>query len=130
MNQKCVILAEDDSDDQFLFINFLSDHPVMNLSSTVANGEELIQVLENTTDDELPAAIILDQNMPKMNGLNTLQFLKANDRYAEIPVMVYSTYINDVLIRNCMDAGATLVFNKPEDRDGYHEMIAEFFKVI
>jgi hypothetical protein len=29
-----------------------------------------------------------------------------------------------------MDAGATLVFNKPEDRDGYHEMIAEFFKVI
>ena len=130
MNQKCMILAEDDSDDQFLFINFLSDHPVINLSSTVANGEELIQVLENTKDDQLPAAIILDQNMPKMNGLNTLQFLKANHRYAEIPVMVYSTYINDVLIRNCMDAGASLVFNKPEDRDGYYQMISEFLKVI
>jgi CheY-like chemotaxis protein len=130
MNQKCVILAEDDSDDQFLFINFLSDHPVMNLASTVSNGEELIQVLEETPDQNLPEAIILDQNMPKMNGLNTLQFLKNSVRYSQIPVLVYSTYINDMLIRNCMDAGASLVFNKPEDREGYHQMIAEFFKVI
>jgi CheY-like chemotaxis protein len=130
MNQKCVILAEDDSDDQFLFINFLSDHPVMNLASTVSNGEELIQVLEKTPDQNLPEAIILDQNMPKMNGLNTLQFLKNSVRYSQIPVLVYSTYINDLLIRNCMDAGASLVFNKPEDREGYHQMIAEFFKVI
>ena len=130
MNRKCVILAEDDSDDQFLFINFLSDHPVMDLSSAVANGEELIRELENTPDDSLPEAIILDQNMPKMNGLNTLHFLKSNNRYAKIPVLVYSTYINDLLIRNCMDAGAALVFNKPEDKDGYYEMITRFFNVI
>ena len=130
MNQKCVILAEDDSDDQFLFVNFLSDYPAMNLSSAVANGEELIHVLENTTDENLPHAIILDQNMPKMNGLNTLQYLKANSRYAAIPVMVYSTYLNDVLVENCMSAGATLVHNKPEDRDGYHEMMSTFFRTI
>lgn len=130
MNKKAVILAEDDSDDQFLFVNFLSDHPVMDLASAVANGEELIRVLENSTDEDLPAAIILDQNMPKMNGLNTLQFLKSSDRYARIPVMVYSTYINDMLIRNCMNAGASLVLSKPEDKDGYHKMIADFFQVI
>ena len=130
MNKKAVILAEDDSDDQFLFVNFLSDHPVMDLASAVANGEELITVLDNTTDENLPSAIILDQNMPKMNGLNTLQFLKSNDRYARIPVMVYSTYINDILIRNCMNAGATMVLSKPEDKDGYHKMIADFFQVI
>ena len=53
MNKKAVILAEDDSDDQFLFVNFLSDHPVMDLASAVANGEELIRVLENTTDENL-----------------------------------------------------------------------------
>lgn len=130
MNKKAVILAEDDSDDQFLFVNFLSDHPVMDLASAVANGEELIRVLENSTDEDLPAAIILDQNMPKMNGLNTLQFLKSSDRYARIPVMVYSTYINDMLIMNCMNAGASLVLSKPEDKDGYHKMIADFFQVI
>jgi CheY-like chemotaxis protein len=130
MNKKFVILAEDDSDDQFLFENFLSDHPVMDLASAVANGEELINVLENTSDENLPAAIILDQNMPKMNGLNTLQFLKSNDRYAQIPVMVYSTYLNDILVTNCMNAGASLVLSKPEDKDGYHKMIADFFQVI
>ena len=130
MIKKAVILAEDDSDDQFLFVNFLSDHPVMDLASAVANGEELITVLENTTDENLPSAIILDQNMPKMNGLNTLQYLKSNDRYARIPVMVYSTYINDMLIRNCMNAGAAMVLSKPEDKDGYHKMIADFFQVI
>lgn len=130
MSIRYVILAEDDSDDQFLFVNFLSDYPTMNLASAVANGEELIHVLERTPDEKLPAAIILDQNMPKMNGLNTLQFLKANDRYAAIPVMVYSTYLNDMLVRNCMDAGASLVFNKPEDKAGYHEMMSTFFNVI
>jgi CheY-like chemotaxis protein len=130
MNKKFVILAEDDSDDQFLFENFLSDHPVMDLASAVANGEELIKVLENTSDENLPAAIILDQNMPKMNGLNTLQFLKSNDRYAQIPVMVYSTYLNEMLVKNCMNAGASLVLSKPEDKDGYHKMIADFFQVI
>ena len=130
MTKKCVILAEDDSDDQFLFVNFLSDFPTMDLSSAVANGEELIRVLENTSDENLPAAIILDQNMPKMNGLNTLQYLKSNHRYSQIPVMVYSTYINDMLIRNCMNAGAALVLSKPEDKDGYHKMIADFFQVI
>jgi CheY-like chemotaxis protein len=130
MNKKSVILAEDDSDDQFLFVNFLSDHPVMDLEPAVANGEELIKVLENTSDENLPAAIILDQNMPKMNGLNTLQFLKSNDRYAQIPVMVYSTYLNEMLVSSCMSAGASLVLSKPEDKDGYYKMITEFFQVI
>jgi CheY-like chemotaxis protein len=65
-----------------------------------------------------------------MNGLNTLQFLKSNDRYAQIPVMVYSTYLNDILVTNCMNAGASLVLSKPEDKDGYHKMIADFFQVI
>ena len=124
-----MILAEDDSDDQFLFVNFLSDHPVMDLASAVSNGEELIKVLESTTDENLPAAIILDQNMPKMNGLNTLTVFKSRMIVMPgYPVMVYSTYINDMLMRNCMDAGASLVFNKPEDKDGYHEMIADFFQ--
>lgn len=130
MKRKAVILVEDDNDDQFLFINFLSDHPVMNLASAVSNGEELIRVLENTNEENLPAAIILDQNMPRMNGLNTLQYLKSSDRYAKIPVMIYSTYINDILVRNCMDAGAALVFNKPEDKDGYYKMVEAFFETI
>ncbi len=130
MNKKHVILAEDDSDDQFLFINFLSDHPKLALSPAVANGEELIGVLENMPDKDMPAAIILDQNMPKMNGLATLQYLKSNERYAQIPVMVYSTYINDILIRDCMGAGASLVFDKPVDKEGYHEMITAFFDKI
>ena len=94
----------------------------------VENGIALVELLEKlNTDDELPDFIILDQNMPKRNGLQTLQILKKQSRYAHIPVMIYSTYTDDQLIKKGTELGASMVMTKPLTKEGYDELVNAFF---
>ena len=92
------------------------------------NGVALTEFLELAKETELPQFIILDQNMPKMCGLQTLQWLKKNQRYAHIPVMIYSTYIDDLLIKQGLTMGATHVMSKPFTKEGYDKMLDAFLK--
>jgi CheY-like chemotaxis protein len=126
-----VILVEDDEDDQSLFSTFFADRTDIRLLPTVGNGLELIDFLERaSSDDELPGLIILDQNMPKMNGKQTLKFLKSSDRYSKIPTVVYSTYADTNLIVDCKRLGALMVAVKPIDHEGYQKMMNDFLKVF
>ncbi|MBD0332896.1 MAG: response regulator, partial [Chitinophagaceae bacterium] len=107
MLKRRILLAEDDEDDQHFFNGFLQSRNDIILMSIVENGVLLIDLLESITDsEELPDLIILDQNMPKKNGLQTLQFLKEDKRYSHIPVIIYSTYTDENLIKNGSELGA------------------------
>lgn len=131
MAPKKILLAEDDHDDQDFFKLFLQERQDAVLLSAVENGEELFTYLESTMNNAaLPDVIILDQNMPKRNGLQTLALLKESRNYAHIPVMVYSTYADAALVQRSTALGAALVLAKPLNTEGYHEMIDELFKVI
>lgn len=124
--RKKILLAEDDKDDQDFFHDFLHEREDIYLLPIASNGEELLEYLHNTT--ELPDAIILDQNMPKLNGLQTLQQLKDTSRYSDITVMVYSTSTDDNLIKESSMLGATLVVSKPSSYKGYQRMIDELIR--
>ena len=129
MYPKKILLAEDDIDDQKLFYDFLQNREDIVLMPMAENGVHLFDTLEKITSaDDLPDLIILDQNMPKRSGLQTLQLLKKNNRYAHIPVMVYSTYTDQQLIKVSSEMGAFSVASKPVTKDGYHEMINCFLK--
>jgi len=123
-----VLLAEDDKDDQIFFRIFLNERTDIQLLPAVMNGAELINTIQNAP--ELPDLIILDQNMPKLNGLQTLQYLKSNPRYTDIPVVLYSTYIDENLINTGELAGATHVVSKPTDKTGYNKMIDEILAIL
>jgi CheY-like chemotaxis protein len=118
---KKILLAEDDVDDRNFFLNFVEDRKDILMLPAVENGEELIERLNGGTD--LPDIIILDQNMPKKNGLETLLYLKSTPQYAHLPVVIYSTYADEYLIKHCEKEGAIQVFLKPTDKAGYDEMI-------
>jgi CheY-like chemotaxis protein len=126
-----VLLAEDDSDDRELFREFLSDRKDIFLLHVVENGLELVDYLLNaSSEEELPNLIVLDQNMPLMNGKQTLQFLKSHERFASIPTVIYSTYTDSSLIMDCKKLGAKMVAAKPIDQEGYQKMMDDFLKVI
>ncbi|MCU7549897.1 response regulator [Chitinophagaceae bacterium LB-8] len=119
-----ILLAEDDLDDQEFFSDFMQDRDDVILMPIVENGESVIQLLDSIVNtDELPHIIVLDQNMPKMNGLQTLQHLKNSERYARIPVCIYSTYTDETLIKNGSALGACVVLSKPFSKEGYDQMI-------
>lgn len=130
MPPKKILLAEDDSDDATLFHDYLKDRKDIALLSIVENGIELLEYLKNTDGSSLPDLIILDQNMPKKNGMQTLDQLKSSSTYAHIPVIIYSTYADIQLETACKLKGAVLVASKPLNYKGYQEMMDEFLKVV
>ncbi|HUQ96828.1 MAG TPA: response regulator [Chitinophagaceae bacterium] len=129
MMLKKILLAEDDSDDQKLFYDFLQDRTDVLLMPVAENGVALVETLEQLNDtNDFPDLIILDQNMPKRNGLQTLQLLKQHQRYAHIPVALYSTYTDAQLINSSTAIGACAVLNKPITKEGYHAMLDAFLQ--
>jgi CheY-like chemotaxis protein len=131
MAPKKILLAEDDADDQRLFLDFLNHRTDITLMPIVENGVELFELLQSLEESSLlPDLIILDQNMPKRNGVQTLELLKSTDDYQNIPVVVYSTYTDAQLIESCTGAGASIVTAKPLTKDGYNKMIDSFLALI
>lgn len=127
---KKILLAEDDPDDRGFFFEFLEHRDDLLLLPPVENGEEVFQFLEKAQDGSYPDLIILDQNMPKCNGLQTLAILKNNRHYENIPVFVYSTYTDEYLKQRSIQLGAKSVLEKPFSLEGYHKMIDDILNLI
>lgn len=128
---KKVLLVEDDPDDRDLFTDFFKSRSDVDLLTPVGNGLELIEFLHTLkTDKHLPDLIVLDQNMPKMNGKQTLTYLKSSERFSHIPTVVYSTYAETTLVLECKKLGARMVAEKPIDENGYRKMMDDFLKVL
>jgi CheY-like chemotaxis protein len=130
MVKKKILLAEDDADDQKLFNDFLRHRNDIVLMPFVENGEALFHFLDRHAGEEHPDLIILDQNMPKRNGLQTLQQLKEKPAYAHIPVVIYSTYADQRLVASALQMGATHIITKPVTREGYHQMMDDLLELI
>lgn len=126
LKYKKILLVDDDIDDRLIFSELLCsmDHDITPVFAE--NGIEMVELLEKTPDDELPDIIILDQNMPKMTGKESLVFLKNCRRYRDIPTIVYSTYQVSDFYRECLDLGARDVVAKPGTMQAYREMIQQF----
>lgn len=126
MKYKKILLVDDDLDDRMLFEETLGEiGPGMHMQG-VENGLEMIVWLDRCADCDLPDLIILDQNMPKMTGKESLVFLKESARYKGIPVILYSTYQVRDFFLSCRDLGALDVVSKPDTLQSYREMIGRF----
>lgn len=126
-----VILVEDDPDDLELFLAFFSQRDDIRLLPSVGNGSELIDYLQSVKcEDGMPDLIVLDHNMPKMNGKQTLQYLMEHDTWSKIPTVIYSTYTDTSLIADCKKLRARVVASKPIDEDGYNKMMDDFLAAI
>lgn len=81
--------------------------------SKVTNGSAVITHLKNLSDTELPQLIILDYNMPQMNGLQVLSRMRETDRYRLIPKVILSTSGSPRDVRECKEHGALEYYIKP-----------------
>jgi len=120
------MLADDDMDDRQIFGQILCEIDPDIALECAENGLEMIAILDKMADKDLPALIILDQNMPKMTGKESLIFLKDSPRYQHIPVILYSTYQVKDYFREFQELGAQNVISKPDTMQSYREMIQEF----
>lgn len=131
MPVKKVLLADDDADDREIFMRVLGKKDGVHLMSTVENGVEVLNYLESIPDgQELPHLIILDHNMPKMNGTETLGKLKSDSKYSDIRVVIYSTYSDTRMKQTCEQLGASMVLAKPASLKEYEAVIDRFLGLV
>lgn len=111
VSTKSIILyAEDDFDDFESVkeaLGQLSDQQVL---LHAKNGQEAVSFIENAT--VLPSLIVLDLNMPVMNGKEVLLWLKEKDNFKSIPVMIFTTSSREEDVKLCQKHGCTF-FRKP-----------------
>jgi CheY-like chemotaxis protein len=88
-NSKPILLVEDNKLDVMTVKRALKDLDINNQLVCTANGEEALDYLNNS--NKKPCIILLDLNMPKMNGIEFLKIAKADDTLKMIPVIVLTT---------------------------------------
>jgi CheY-like chemotaxis protein len=109
-----ILLADDDADDRTIMQDAMEELEANNVLCFAHNGEEALYILSNDyTTEHQPALIILDLNMPKLNGTETLARIKDDDRFKTIPVIIYSTSLNPLEKEKCMRLGAHSYVTKP-----------------
>lgn len=89
-NSKPVLLVEDDSVDAMTVRRAIKETNVANSLIHTLNGEEALEYLREGVNKK-PCIILLDLNMPRMNGIEFLKIVKADDKLKKIPIVVLTT---------------------------------------
>lgn len=114
LNQLTILLADDDTDDCHFFREALADLvPAANFSA-VHNGEELMDLLTKETA-KLPNILFLDLNMPRKNGFECLAEIKLNNKLKTVPVIVFSTSLEQEVVNSLYNTGAQYFIRKPSE---------------
>jgi CheY-like chemotaxis protein len=124
-----ILLADDDQEDLDLLSEVILQLDGTTKLHTVNSGNRVIEFLQKTGDDDLPSLIVLDYNMPHMNGAEVLEQLCKEPRYQPIPKIVWSTSNNSNYIRECMEKGATTYFVKPATHKNLQEQAAQMLEM-
>lgn len=113
-SKKPILLVEDDRVDQITVKRALKDINVTNLLIIVSNGEEALEFLRDERNEK-PSIILLDLNMPKMNGIEFLKVAKQDNLLKRIPVVVLSTSKQDQDKIESFNLGVAGYMIKPVD---------------
>ena len=110
-----ILLAEDDLDDQELFADALSEiDPSIHLIS-FTSGKKILHHLENLRDEQIPEMVVLDYNIPEINGAEILKKLEQDRRYDQMVKVVWSTSNSQTYQDSCLQSGAKAYFVKPSN---------------
>lgn len=121
-NRHTVLWADDDPDDLMIMREVLEqinqDHQVVEAS----NGRDVLKYLSTLHPFEYPCLIILDINMPVLNGRETLALIRNDAKYASIPVVMFTTSSSPKDQLYCRQHNATL-YSKPNCFHEYTQAI-------
>jgi len=121
-NAKPVLLVEDDAIDAMTVRRAFRDLKLANPLAHATNGEAALAYLAND-DDPKPCVILLDLNMPRMNGVEFMRVAKADPVLRKIPVIVFTTSRDDRDIVESYQLSVAGYIVKPVDYKKFVEAI-------
>ena len=124
-----ILMADDDEDDRLLTQDALAESRVLNELHFVEDGVELLEYLErrgkfeDKTLSPRPGLILLDLNMPRMDGREALEAIKANPNLKGIPVVILTTSKQEEDMVKGYNLGAASYITKPVTFDGLVDLM-------
>jgi CheY-like chemotaxis protein len=125
-----VIYADDDADDREWASEACKAIDASLTVHFVENGREVVNFLKNLFPQQFPSLIILDLNMPLMDGRQTLQWLKTSPEYCHIPVAIVSTSSGKMDREVCQRLGASLFLVKPTAHQNWSDIIRQLAPLV
>lgn len=124
-----MLIVEDSDEDYYATERTLKKSGVANTLVRCEDGEKAIHYLyrqgefSHLSNDPLPNIILLDLNLPKMDGRDVLAKIKNDPNLKKIPVVVFTTSTNEKDIKHCYEYGANSYIQKPVDLEGLMKAI-------
>ena len=126
-----ILVADDDSDDREMIGDALKESRILNEVNFVHDGEELLDYLlhRGKYDDEnkypSPGLVLLDLNMPKMDGREALKEIKSHPKLRSIPIVILSTSKAQEDIYRTYNLGVNSFITKPVTFDGLIKVMTD-----
>ncbi|HWI90947.1 MAG TPA: response regulator [Flavisolibacter sp.] len=109
MKSRYIIFADDDADDMELITGFFKQYNRDINVLEFKDGKEVLKFLDELAFNATPLLIVLDINMPRLNGKETLVAIRNHARYQYIPVVIYTTSTSKTDEDFCRHLGASWV---------------------
>lgn len=129
--EKIILLVEDNPDDEALTLRALKQHNIANEVVVARNGAEALDYLfgagayEGRDLDDSPAVVLLDLKLPKIDGLEVLRRLRADERGRLLPVVVLTSSKEETDLAESYGRGANSYIRKPVDFEQFSEAIRQ-----
>jgi CheY-like chemotaxis protein len=121
--KKLVLYADDDTDDKSWVSEACRVVGSSLMLEFVENGKDVLQYLHS--GEELPCLIVLDLNMPELDGRQTLKSLKGNPDFEHIPVVIVTTSSSRMDKEICLRLGASLYLTKPDSHIEWQKVVQQ-----
>lgn len=121
MSEKSILLVEDNPDDEELTLRAFRKNNILNEIVVARDGDEALQMLVGTNTNpertmrHLPAIILLDLNLPKVDGLGVLKVIRSHPTTLMIPVIVLTSSKEDQDVLKSYALGCNSYVRKPVD---------------
>lgn len=131
MKEKIILLVEDTSDDVTLTLRALKKSKILNEVIVVRDGVEALDYLfcqgpyASRDKNLLPAVILLDLKLPKLDGIQVLQRLRADERMRYVPVVILTSSKEQEDLLNGYKFGANSYIRKPVDFDQFTQAVQQ-----
>lgn len=126
--QRYILIIDDDYEDRGILKDCFTTLGLDASVRFIEDGLSLIKHLSADNNQNI-GLIVLDLNMPKLNGTETLRAIKNIPAAHNVPVIIFSTSVNEIEKKNCMELGAREYITKPLKWESYLDACKYFFSI-
>lgn len=121
-----ILLVEDNEGDIILTMEALKEGNIATTTSVVRDGEQAIEFLNREkayAEVNAPDLVLLDINLPKIDGKEVLHYIKSSDKFRHIPVVMLTTSLSDKDVVDCYRNYASCYIPKPVDLNKFMDVV-------